>query len=305
MRHFIVIFSIVMIVVSSPAVTTTFTSTADTSISARDPNNNSGGHDRAFSGKDAQNNNRRALYRFDVNTIPLGSTINSAILTLTVYQQPSGGISSSFELHTMTTNWFEGTKTGNNGAPAASGESTWNNRIHSTTPWSTSAGANGDFTVTSSASTFVTDLGSFSWSSPQLAADVQTWVDTPGLNFGWIIISDNEVSLKTAKGFATRENAAPANWPVLEIDYSPPVVPPSGDIVIQSLVIDNSNLTLVWSGPTSQVYEVQYRPSLISESGWETVESNIVADPSGINEWFDPAPLISPSNAFFRIQGLF
>jgi spore coat protein A len=53
-------------------------------------------------------------------------------------------------------------------------------------------------------------------------ADVQSWLDNPGQNFGWILIG-NEAQNETAKVFGTRQNTdnGGANQPELTINYTP------------------------------------------------------------------------------------
>lgn len=52
-----------------------------------------------------------------------------------------------------------------------------------------------------------------------MTADVQAWVNTPATNFGWVIKTD-EAGSRTAKRFASRNNATAAERPVLTIDYT-------------------------------------------------------------------------------------
>ena len=47
--------------------------------------------------------------------------------------------------------------------------------------------------------------------------DVQSWLDDPASNFGWLVLGD-ESEISTAKRFDTRESASP---PVLTIIYRP------------------------------------------------------------------------------------
>jgi spore coat protein A len=58
-----------------------------------------------------------------------------------------------------------------------------------------------------------------SWSSPTLAADVQSWLSNPSTNFGWVVVGQ-EGSNNTAKRFDTREIADPTFRPVLQVTYS-------------------------------------------------------------------------------------
>jgi len=56
-----------------------------------------------------------------------------------------------------------------------------------------------------------------------MIADVQSWVNNPASNFGWLVLGD-ESTIATAKRFDTRESASP---PVLTIQYisGPRVLP--------------------------------------------------------------------------------
>jgi hypothetical protein len=95
----------------------------------------------------------------------------------------------------------------------------------------------GDFLATPSSSLLVPnedfdDLNTFhTWpSTPELVADVQSWVDAPGCNFGWILIGD-EVGNRTSARFTSRNNEFfPENRPTLAVEYSPPPARLDGDI---------------------------------------------------------------------------
>lgn len=280
--------------------------TADTSISARDPGNNFGSHVHAAAGRDGNlgGNSRRALYRFDLTSIPENATLHSAILHLSVVIVPnSGSVASSFELHRLTADWVEGNKTGNNGQNAESGEVTWNNRAHPNTAWTSGAGAQGDFISTASASTAITGTGEYTWSSAQLADDVQLWLDQPAQNFGWLLRSDNEVDNFTARAFGTRE-AALGDQPMLEIHYTPP----PDDVHIEAFTVDSESVAISWVATNNRTYDVLYSRTLTSSNGWRAAETGITA-PIGINTWTDaPLPaspaLSSHTNLFYRVQSL-
>ena len=53
-----------------------------------------------------------------------------------------------------------------------------------------------------------------------MIADVQSWVDHPEINFGWLL-QGRETSI-SAKRFDTREHPNQNNRPQLEIAYIPP-----------------------------------------------------------------------------------
>ena len=70
-----------------------------------------------------------------------------------------------------------------------------------------------------SASQTIDQNGLYTWGSTAgMVADVQSWLDDPGSNFGWIILGDEGTSLPTAKRFDSRETAA--TGPFLTVDFT-------------------------------------------------------------------------------------
>jgi len=202
----------------------------DNSIYSESENSNGRGQ-YLFVGTTANDPNayRRALIAFDVAaSIPAGSTIQSASLTLHLSKEgPGNGI--QIYLHRALSDWGEGTSIGargeGSGAAATTGDATWHDNFFDTSTWRTSDGG-GDFATLPSANVFVSGLGFSSWSSrPALIADVQSWLDSPQTNFGWLIRGELEgEAVGTAKRFDSRENSSTAFRPVLSVTYSPPIV---------------------------------------------------------------------------------
>jgi hypothetical protein len=64
----------------------------------------------------------------------------------------------------------------------------------------------------------VAEPGPYRFESPGLAADVQSWLESPGEDFGWILIGD-ETGPTTSKRFASRESEDPAVAPALVIRF--------------------------------------------------------------------------------------
>ena len=60
-----------------------------------------------------------------------------------------------------------------------------------------------------------------SWSSVQMAMDVQNWLDSSASNFGWIVIGVEDI-ISTAKQLHSREATDPADRPQLVIEYTCP-----------------------------------------------------------------------------------
>lgn len=176
-----------------------------------------------FAGRTNTNTNpdgliRRALIKFDLTSIPAGSTITAVTLTMRCDKASPG--TQAVTLHTLNADWGEGASQATNtsdgdGAPAQTNDATWLHRFATGTLWTT---AGGDFNSTASASTAVTaNNTNYNWTSSQLIADVQSWINSPSTNFGWLI-KGNEAVIHTAKSFSTREAIA-ANQPKLSITY--------------------------------------------------------------------------------------
>jgi hypothetical protein len=181
-----------------------------------------------FGGRIASGEIRRALLAFDVQaSVPAGSKVTAAQLTLHMSKTIVGPLSGS--LHRVTADWGEGTSDApaeeGTGAASTPGDATWIHRFYSSVFWTAPGG---DFASTPSAMTSVGDVGFYTWSSPQMVADVQAWVDAPANNFGWLLIVD-ESDFPSAKRFDSRENPVVANRPKLTITFTPPVAKPDCD----------------------------------------------------------------------------
>jgi glucose/arabinose dehydrogenase len=217
---------------SSHAELANLTVTEDTFINSGAAGNNAGATGWFDAGRDGIGGIRRGLLRFDLSSIPAGSTVTSATLQLTVVKVPANGpVSSTFDLFRLLAGWNEGTKTGSNGAPATAGETTWNARLLGTANWA-APGAKSDAAATASVSTAVGSAGNvkYSWTGSDLAADVQLWVNDPTQNFGWLLTSRAEGSARSVRGFVSRQGGAGAG--VLTVVYTPaPNSPPSVSII--------------------------------------------------------------------------
>jgi len=169
-----------------------------------------------FAGKTAMNALRRGVLAFDIdNHIPFGAVITAASLSLNMSRTPTN-TAYVMELHKLLVDWGEGTSIApgeeGDGAPATPNDATWRHRFFDTIFWTTQGG---DFSATVSASQMVGGVGHYTWTSAQMVADVQGWLDNPATNFGWLMLGD-EISSPTAKRFDTREST---NKPVLAITY--------------------------------------------------------------------------------------
>jgi hypothetical protein len=173
-----------------------------------------------FAGETAMGELRRGVLAFDVSgSIPAGSTVTSATLSMNMSMTASD-TPRIVELHKLLADWGQGTSQASGGegqgAPATPNDPTWRHRFFDTIFWTTQGG---DFSGTVSGSQSVGGVGVYTWSSLQMVADVQSWLDNPDSNFGWLVLGD-EAEIATARRFDTRESAS---LPLLTIEYTPTI----------------------------------------------------------------------------------
>src|SRR3984893_5188549 len=180
-----------------------------------DHSNGAGFH--FFAGENGMGELRRGVLAFDIaGRIPAGSTITAVSLSMNMSMTPTGA--RTVELHKLLADWGEGTSHApsgeGDGAPATPNDATWRHRFFDTIFWTAQGG---DFSAAVSASQSVGTVGQYTWSSAQMVADVERWLDNPASNFGWLVLGD-ESAIATAKRFDTRESASP---PMLTIEFIP------------------------------------------------------------------------------------
>jgi hypothetical protein len=158
-----------------------------------------------------------ALLKWDLSSIPAGSTLQSATLSLNV----TGTTANTYEIYELKRSWTES-------------QATWK-KATSAINWQT-AGADGSLdrgttvlgTVTASA------IGSLNvvLNAAGLAV-VQGWVNSPATNFGFVL-QDYVNTNKDDLVFSSKEATIAANRPQLQIIYNPPATS------TQSLVANRS-----------------------------------------------------------------
>jgi PEP-CTERM motif-containing protein len=231
-------------------------SNRDTTIFSQHLTSSDGGGVGMFVGTDGNGSISRGLIGFDIaGNVPAGATIDSVQLTLNLGQVAGSGTAGSgppgdpttrtISLSRVSADWREGTA-GNtsttiagtgSGFPAGTGDATWNNRIYSpttSTAWTT---AGGDFSASASGSTSVDNPPSvptaYVWTStPAMVADVQSWLNNPLGNFGWMLTNSNESSKKTFRAFYTRD-ATQSLRPSLLVSYT--AVPEPGTLTLLAI----------------------------------------------------------------------
>lgn len=260
----------------------------DASIYSNKPNNSNGAGPGLFAGTDGAPQNLRSLIQFDVaGTVPAGSTITDASLTLTLGTFAGDGTAQadtaarSIELHRLTVSWGEGTtlstttqisQTGQ-GAAANPGDATWSSRFFSpTTPtaWTTPGG---DFAAQVSAK--VDDVGTTdntpcTWpSTPALVADLQSWLDTPSTNAGWLLRNADEApASRTFRAFWSRQAPTPAFRPQLQITFTPLPEPAfAAPLLALAFIARRTRRPVPWASspcvnrPTVELFGLQAFPS--------------------------------------------
>ena len=217
------------VTVTSPAAQVTLSAVADTSLYENHSDSNLGGT-TLVAGTNQQYSRSRALFRFDLSSLPPAAAITQVQLTLHVTRRPDpdqhgGPVDSDFSLFRLLTGWGEGNGGDVTGSNAQPGDATWNQRHFGSDSWGSPGGLIGtDYAEVPSATTSVGGIGAYAWgSSTELVADAQSWLDDPASNFGFILISQTEGTTGTGRRFASREQPGgviPA--PQLELTYSVP-----------------------------------------------------------------------------------
>lgn len=203
-----------------------------------------------FAGTDANGNKRRGVIAFDFSSIPQGSTVTA--VTLNVFMSRTTTFDVPVSLHRALANWGEGISDADfeegGGTAATPGDATWEHRFFPDVFWAT---VGGDFTPAPSVTRMIGGVGPYSFaSSPQFVADVQSWVDAPASNFGWIMVG-LEAGNRTAKRFDSRENPLVENRPVLVVEFTPPACPGDADGDGMIGLSDIASVINCWGMPAS------------------------------------------------------
>ncbi len=143
------------------------------------------------------NKMKHSLVAFDVSSIPAGSVVSSATLTLCLSAKP--GSSRTHELRLVTSSWLETVVVWND-QPTVSGTVTDTVTVPATAQCLT-------FTVT---------------------ADVQSWLEG-GANNGWRIGDQTNGTGTGNVKYRTRENGNTTERPKLDVIYTTPTATPCGD----------------------------------------------------------------------------
>lgn len=278
---------------------------ADTTLCEYAPDNNLGGTDFFIAGSTggtAGGTKNRALIRFDLSAIPANSKIKSVSLLLEVAHFPPVDETPSFALHRMLRSWGEGDKDSSEeltsrglGYPATVNEATWLSPFAFTTNTWSGPGGIGDFASIVSSRALVNAVLFFPLfdSTPELIADVQTWLDNPAANFGWMLKAEDEDLFFSSRAYGSREftgidtNSAP----IVMIEFMPPPV-------ISGTQFQDGQFTFSFLAEADQNYFVEFKSALSPTNAWQSL-TNISAQISSTNILIsDP---LSADAKFYRV----
>ena len=269
-------------------VTTNLTPVADSYIQQFSPDLASGSESTMVSGElglSAANELRRAFLRFDLSSaLPAGATVSAVTIQITVTKVPFTPTNSVFDLRRVLESWDES-------------QITWNSRL-TATPWE-QPGALGplDSASGASSSVFVAGASRYTFgSTPALVADVQSWVDNPNANFGWLLISEGEGIPQTARHFATREDTN--NAPVLSIIYSAPQPAAAVAVTISPPAIVDNQIQFSFYADSNLTYAVEFRPAF-NGGDWQTLTNLPAQAASATIQIIDP---ITAGGRFYRVR---
>ncbi|MCC6423773.1 MAG: DNRLRE domain-containing protein [Phycisphaerales bacterium] len=182
-----------------------------------------------------------SLLQFDISSLAGKGTIDSATLKLT--RRSIGANDQTYnvyiyQLADANAGWQQGTGTG---SAATAGDVTWNNRIHSSTPWAGSAGAS-----TAGTDYISTPVATISYEAnvanglvyeiPLSNTLIEHWISGP--NAGLIIMAEDGTYGSQDAGFFTSEAGlvdgfgTTADRPLLEVTYTPVPEPATGALIL-------------------------------------------------------------------------
>ena len=246
---------------------------ADATLIELKPTNSLGGATWLAAGLTQNGNTNRALMKFDIAAaVPAGSTIVDIGVRVSVTRTPvDGNADSLFSLRRVFRPWNEGSNLPADsqypglGAPAQLGDATWTHASWGTNAWTIPGGQEDvDYAAGFSASTGIGGIADYFFEGAGLITDVQLWLDHPAQNFGWMLKTEEEKSIFTARRFGSRELEDAGESPQLIITYLPPVV-------ITNVHVASNRLHLTVDALLGYSYAVESRATAAGTNAWTTL----------------------------------
>jgi hypothetical protein len=215
----------------------------NTLIESLDGSMSNAGGTRTTCGRNNSGGKRRAVTAFNVvAAVPAGSTITDVSLRFTLFQASGMSGDEPHTLHRLDADWGEGTSAfeGGMGAPSTPGDATWMHTFYDDEFWAV-PGGDYDAAASGAAIVGVIPLEEIVFSSPEMATDVQAWLEDPASNFGWIMVG-NEAVAGTTKQFLSREASDETMRPQLTIEFDPPMgvcasdTDDSGEVDVEDII---------------------------------------------------------------------
>lgn len=250
---------------------------ADTSLSENYPSNNLGAVPFLVAGTTQNNTRNRALLAFDLtNALADPAKVIAAELILEVVGEPNEPPQfSDFTLHRVLRSWVEGSKQSpqncvscrGQGSLATPGETTWNSPLAFTTnAWGAPGGAaTVDFDAFVSSATTVYGIAGSPYvfpSNARMIVDVQSWLDDPASNFGWLLASVAEDTILTARRFGSREDGQNSPQLRLTVLYIP---------VLQISNLSPNRISVSFFARAAHEYEIQRLST--GEASWSKIDA--------------------------------
>lgn len=204
-------------------------------------------------------NNQKSLFKFDLSSIPAGSTITSATFEIYIsWNNGNGGGNTIFLSHILDKNWIESEATWNIFSNGNNWSSAW------LASWS-------DYASSPDASAAIWYSPSNTWASFSITSLVQNWINTPANNYGMLIhsISWPRVSINSSE--------------FSDISFRPKLTVTYTSNQTTSQVPSSSDSTPISDPTPTQTPDPTPTPT-------QTQDSTPVPDPTPI-----PAPLPTPS----------
>jgi hypothetical protein len=263
------------------AQTTNLLPVADSYLRNSNPDGNFGGSPTLLVGVSLSGSVvNHALLKFSLAGLPANATITGVSLQL----KSTGGTlpEHDFELDRLLVDWGEM-------------DATWNTRLAPATAWGTGGGqSENDYAATPSAVAAIGPAPAVNtFSSGDMAADVQFWLDYPDSNFGWILIAQGEQA-GSGEMLGSRDNAG--SEPVLTVTYTVPAAP--GRPLISGATKAAGGLRFSFNAEAGHTYAVESTDGF-APAHWTTL-TNYPASPVATNlVASDPLP---SGNRFYRVR---
>lgn len=232
------------------------------------------------SGESFPNSVSRVLIKFDLSAVPTNAVVTNVVLTMRVSEiAPTTNIVRHY-LHRALVPWSETS-------------ATWLN-YSSGQPWTTPGGASSsDYSSTPSSSQLVNAVGVYVFpTTTDLISDVQSWVNLPGNNCGWFVISGSQDIPNSIRKYYSRESGT--NKPYLNVDYFVQAIPPR----LEGYTVSSGNFCFMFGAEADRSYVVEYTEDASSVT-WNLL-TNIPQMPTA--EMIYVADPLVVSNRFYRVK---